>query len=82
MSQSGPKASVCFHRCESDGLCYMAITVEGRGEPFVVAMQPEEFEEFLDAGCIVFLEINPHVHTQIALQPLALPLSSVRPNLN
>lgn len=61
------EAAVCFHRCEH-GRYWMSITVEGADSALTIAMDRDEFEELLDAGCIVFLNIHDHVHTKLAVQ--------------
>ena len=57
-------AKICVDHDNQDGLYYLSISVEGR-ETVSIGLSRQGFEELLDAGCIVFLEIHPHVHTQV-----------------
>jgi hypothetical protein len=70
-------ASVCFEHDSEDGLYYLTIEVEGRQSSFNIGMDHQAFEELLDAGCIVFLDLHNHVHTKVPCRP-----SVDRVNLN
>ncbi len=58
-------AKVCFEHDSEDGLYYLTIEVEGRQSSFNIGMDHQAFEELLDAGCIVFLDLHHHVHTKV-----------------
>ncbi len=62
-------AKICFEHDRQDGLYYLTIEVEGLESGFNIGLTRQAFEELLDAGCIVFLDLHHHVHTQVPCYP-------------
>lgn len=62
-------AKICFEHDPRENLYYLTIEVEGLTPALNIGLDHRALEELLDAGCVVFLDLHPHVHTQVPCHP-------------